>query len=119
MDNRTTSEVITKLGDDIEKCHKSLILAIDNGVVDDKGEVAADYEYHARQLIRAIFAFIESVTFSIKVHAAGYCLDNDQDISYAERYFATDIEHKITDNGKIIERKAHISLSSAGSGHPF
>jgi hypothetical protein len=69
MRERTTSELIETLGDDIDRCHRELIGSIDRGDVDPSGNVYADYEYHARQLIRAIFAFVEAVTFSIKVQA--------------------------------------------------
>jgi hypothetical protein len=74
MSDRTTSELIEALGDDIDRCHREVIESIDAGEAGPNGDVYADYEYHARQLIRAIFAFIEAVTFSVKVKAAEYCL---------------------------------------------
>lgn len=111
MDERTTSELITTLGDDIYRIHGELIDAIDAGNADSNGDIEADYEYHGRQLIRAIFAFIEAVTFSVKVNAAGYCLNNNLDISDAERFFAVDVEYVLTDKGEVIERPAHIRLT--------
>jgi hypothetical protein len=59
MSDRTTSELIETLGDDIDRCHRELIVSIDAGEVTLNGDVDADYEYQARHLIRAIFAFIE------------------------------------------------------------
>ena len=39
------------------------------------------------------------------------CINNDRDITDAERFFATDIDHILTEKGEIIERPAHIRLS--------
>ena len=111
MNERTTEELITTLGNDISRSHDELISAIDAGDVDSNGDVDADYEYHGRQLIRAIFAFIEAVTFSVKVNAAGFCLEHNLDISDAERFFAVDIEYVLTDKGAVVERQAHIRLA--------
>ncbi len=111
MSERTTSELIETVGDDIDRCHRELIGSIDDGDVDANGDVYADYEYHARQLIRAIFAFVEAVTFSIKVQAAVYCLNHNRGISDAERFFAAIVEHILTDRGEVVERPARIRLA--------
>lgn len=111
MEERTTEELINVLGTDVDRCYASLIDAIDNGETDENGNVSADYEFYARQLIRAIFALIEGVTFSIKVNAAELCIQNKRDISDAERFFATDTDYVLTDKGQVIERPAHIRLS--------
>jgi hypothetical protein len=112
MVERTTAELIEKLGDDITICHGELIRAIDAGDVDENGDVDADYEYHARQLIRAIFAFIEAVTFSAKIKAVEYCLDRGFEISEAERFLAADLEHVLTDDGQVVERPARLRLAA-------
>jgi hypothetical protein len=111
MVDRTTQELIDTLGDDVTRCHEELILSIDDGITDSDGSIDADYEYHARQLVRSIFAFIEGVTFSMKVKAANYCLQNNKDITDAERFFAVDIDHTLTDKGLVIEKPAYIRLS--------
>jgi hypothetical protein len=111
MSDRTTSELIEALGNDIDRCHRELIESFDAGEVSPDGDVYADYEYHARQLIRAIFAFIEAVTFSVKVKAVEYCLQHKRHISDAERLLAVDIEHVLSDKGEIVERPAHIRLA--------
>ena len=111
MENRSTSELIETLGNDVTKCHEELLKAIDEGTVDSDGNVDADYEYHARQLVRTILAFIEGVTFSMKVKAASHCLDNRIEITDGERFFAVDKDHILTDKGRVIERPAHIRLS--------
>ena len=111
MTERTTSELIEVLGNDVSRCHLELIGSIDAGQVDENGDVDADYEYHSRQLIRAIFAFIEAVTFSVKVWAAHHCMKHNRDISDGERFFSVDIEHSLTNTGVVKERAAHIRLA--------
>jgi hypothetical protein len=111
MNDRTTSELMEALGADIDRCHRELIASIDAGHVDANGEVHADYEYHARQLIRAIFSFIEAVTFSVKVNAIEHCLNHNRHVSEAERFLAVDVEHVLSDKGEIVERPAHIRLA--------
>ena len=111
MDERTTSELIETLGDDVFRCHGELLASIDEGTIDPNGGVYADYEYHARHLVRAIFTFIEAVTFSVKAHAAQYCLEHDRDISPSERFYSIDIEYILTDKGEVVERAAHIKLA--------
>jgi hypothetical protein len=55
MSERTTSEVVETLGNDINRCN--------------------------RELVRAIFAFIEAVTFSVKIDAAIFCMDSKIELS--------------------------------------
>ena len=110
MEDRTTKELIETLGNDVDRCHQELIHAIDEGTTDSNGNVDADYGYQARQLVRAIFAFIEAVTFSAKVEAAEYCLDHNRDLTDAERFFATDTDYILNDKGRVVERPAHIRL---------
>ena len=108
---RKTSEIINTLGEDCERCHGELIKAIDAGERDIDGNITADHEYQARQLIRSIFAYIEAVTFSVKAWSANYCMEHDIYISPQERYFATDTEYELNDKGEIIETVAKISLT--------
>lgn len=108
---RTTQEVMDALGEDYDRCYSALIQCIDEGERDADGNVVADYEFFARQLIRAAFAYIEAVTFSLKVHSAGQCLERGFDISPEERYFATDVEFELNEKGEVVERPAKISLA--------
>lgn len=110
-DERTTREVIELLGEDCDRCHTQLLESTDNGEVDKDGSVEADYEFHARQLIRAIFAYIEAVTFSVKAWSAKQCMEHDIEITPQERYFATDTEYELNDRGEIVETTARISLA--------
>lgn len=79
-DERTTQEVIHLLGEDVERCHGALLAAIDAGERDADGNVDADYEFHAHQLIRTVFAYIEATTFSVKASSAWKCMEEDIDI---------------------------------------
>jgi len=110
-DERTTREVIEVLGEDCARCHAELLAAIDGGDVLEGGTIDADYEFHARQLIRAIFAHIEAVTFSVKAWSAGHCMEAGIDITPQERYFATDTEYELNERGEVVETTAKISLA--------
>ena len=109
--DESTSAVIETLADDVDRCYQTLFKSFDEGTWDSDGLLDADYEYHARMLIRAIFAYIEGVTFSVKAYAAHMCLERDIEISDAERFFAIDLEFLISSNGEVKERSAHIRLA--------
>lgn len=110
-DERTTQEVILLLGDDCHRCKAELIASIDAGNRQHDGYVEADYEFHARQLIRAVFAYIEATTFSVKASSAWRCMEENIDITPQERYFATDTEYELNDRGELVEAIAKISLA--------
>jgi hypothetical protein len=100
------------LSEDCDRCHEQLLAAIDAGTKDASGNVfSPDYEFHARQLIRASFAFIEAVTFSVKAWSAAHCMDNGIDITPQERYFAIDTEYELNEKGVLVEAVAKISLA--------
>lgn len=100
-----------QLGEDCDRCHAQLIACIDTGVVDDDGSVHADYEFYARQLIRAVFAYIEATTFSVKAWSAAHCMEQGIDITPQERYFATDTEYELNERGDVVEAVAKIPLA--------
>ncbi len=110
-DEDTTGEVIEVLGNDCEHCHAALIAAIDAEETDADGNFESDYEFYARQLIRAVFAYIEAITFSVKASSAWRCMEENIDISPQERYFAVDTEYEINDRGEVVEASAKISLA--------
>jgi len=74
--------------------------------------VNADYEFFARQLIRAVFAYIEGITFSVKVRAAAHCIENGVEISPQDRFFAADIDHFLDEKGQVVEQRAMLRLAS-------
>ena len=110
-DERTTQELMEQLGEDCDRCHSMLVECIDAGMVDTDGGVFAEYEFFARQLIRAIFAYIEAVTFSVKAWSAARCMEIGIDITPQERYFATDTEYELDEKGEVVEAIAKISLA--------
>jgi hypothetical protein len=112
MDERTTAELIEKLGDDVARCHAGLIEAIDEGGIDRDGGVSADYEYHARQLIRSILAYIEGVTFSVKIKCVDHCLRAGIEVSDNERYLAVEVDPELNEKGEVVERSSKLRLMS-------
>jgi hypothetical protein len=112
VEERTTAELIINLGNDVDRCHKALIEAIDAGSVDDDRSVTADYGFFARQLVRAVFAYIEGITFSVKVSAAERCLASGVDISPQERFFAVDVNHSLDERGEVVEQRAMLRLAA-------
>lgn len=108
-DENSTESLILTLAEDVRRCHKALLDEIDAGEVDDKGNVSID-DFHARQLIRALFAYIEGIIFSVKITAATKCLDDDVEISPPERYIAGEVGYDLNDKGEIVERPARLRL---------
>jgi hypothetical protein len=111
MVERTTAELIETLGDDVDKCYEGLEASFNNGKRNPDGTIDADYEYHARQMIRAIFAFIEAVTFSVKIKAADHCVGHGRRLTEGERHFVGEYEYALKDNGDVYDRPAHIRLT--------
>ena len=95
MEERTTKELIQTLGEYFERCYQGLLQSFDEGTTDEDGNLDADYEFHARQLIRAVFAYIEGVTFSVKVTAAVDCMQRSIEISPQERYIAIEVDYEL------------------------
>ncbi len=65
MEERTTKELVETLGEDFKRCYEGLLQSFDDGTLDEDGYLDADYEFHARQLTRAVLTYIEGVTFSM------------------------------------------------------
>ncbi len=113
MEERTTQELILTLDDDYFRCYRNILQSFDDGTIDDEGNLDADYEFHARQLIRAAFAYIEGLTFSVKITAANMCLQRGIEISPAERYMAAEVEYELNDKGEVVECPARIRLTQS------
>jgi hypothetical protein len=110
MSDRTTGELIETLGKDIDRCFRGIDGALKRGKRLPDGAIEANYEYHGRQFIRSIFAFIEAVTFSVKINAAARCDEEGLGLTQAERLFVAEVEFGLKDNGQVVERRAHIKL---------
>jgi hypothetical protein len=110
VQERTTKELIEKLGEDVQRCHAGLVQSIDAGEKNSDGTVTADYEYHARQLIRGILAYVEGITFSVKVSAADRCLGAGFEMSDLERQLVVEVSGQLNDKGEVVERPAKLRL---------
>lgn len=100
------------LGEDVERCHGELVECLNRGETDADGAISADYEYYARQLIRAIIAYIEGVTYSIKLWAILRCKQSGIEFSDHELYMAFEIDSELNDKGEVVERPARIRLAN-------
>lgn len=111
MEERTTSELIEKLGSDVDRCHAELIEALDNASIELGEYNSSEFEFEARQLIRSILAYIEAVTFSVKVKCVQRCMDSGIPVSPLEKLMAIEVSAEINDTGEIVERPARIRLA--------
>lgn len=109
MDYADIEELIAILGADFDKCYDSLLEDIQEGECVD-GLTHADYEFSARQLVRAAFAYIEGVMFSIKLVAVSDAKMNNVKLLYPEVNYAFELADQIDDVGRIKQVDARISL---------
>lgn len=100
------------LGDDVQRCHRELWACLKAGDRNDDSTISADYEYHARQLIRSILAYIEAVTFSVKLWSIVRCDRESIPVSAHERYAAIERDVDLSDKGELEERSAKLRLVS-------
>jgi len=112
MDNRSTAELIVKLNDDIVRCRFMLTEALNKLESNESGDAYAEYEHHARNLIRSVLAFIEAVTFSVKVSSINKCLNSGIELTFHERYLAIEQTSELSEDGKIKLRSAKLRLAS-------
>lgn len=108
---RTTRELIEALGEDYDRCYREILKSFGDGTIYADGNLDADYEFQARQLVRAVFAYIEGVTFSMKTSAAWKCMQDGVEITPQERYIAAEVEYRINDKGEVVERPAQVTLT--------
>lgn len=111
MSERDTGELIRVLGDDFQRCYGNVIADVEAGNRNEDGSIEADHEFNARQLIRAAFAYLEGVTYSIKIAAVDDAIEKGVEITPEEVNFAFEISHSLSDKGRIVERSAHINLA--------
>lgn len=108
-EERTLNDLIDVLEKDVGRCHDNLRDAIDAHKADLELSIGIGFE--SRQLIRAIFAYLEGLTFAIKIRAVQHSIEKQDPVSQAEHDFALEIDHQITDRGEIAERPAPINFS--------
>tara|TARA_A200000113_G_scaffold220661_1_gene231179 strand:+ start:538 stop:1125 length:588 start_codon:yes stop_codon:yes gene_type:complete len=111
MDERSTSELIVTLGEDFQRCYSNVIKDIENGEKQEDGSTLAEHEFNARQLVRAGFAYIEGVSFAMKIAAIDDAIENGIELTQAEIDFAFEVSHQLNEKGNVVEVSAHINLT--------
>lgn len=111
MSERSNSELILTLSEDFQRCCLNVKKDVDEGEKQEDNSTIADHEFNARQLVRAGFAYIEGVSFSLKVAAIDDAIDNGVELTQAEIDFAFEISHQLNEHGYIVEGAAHIKLT--------
>ncbi|OXY83511.1 hypothetical protein [Oceanimonas doudoroffii] len=111
MSERGTGELILTLGEDFQRCYTNVLKDIEEGEKQEDGTTLADHEFNARQLVRAGFAYIEGVSFSLKVAAIDDAIDNGIELTQAEIDLAFEVSHQLNDKGEIVAVSAHINLT--------
>ncbi len=112
MDTENTLELINELRHDFMRCADSVVLAVQSGELMEDGTTMANTVFDSRQLIRALFAYIEGATFTIKTIAIQICLNRGRELSVGEQFVAAEIRHELNDHGKVVERKAKLRFTS-------
>lgn len=103
-DDRTTEYVIETLGEDIDKAFKRLSKSFD-----DRGPDGAEYEESdARDLYRAVFAYIEGTSFSARMSSAEKLLKNGK-LDQVERLVVGELTLDLRD-GDVIDKPMKITL---------
>lgn len=112
VSERSTAELIETLAEDVDRCHAELVATIDGVKPEEDGSVHVEYEFHARQLIRAIFAYFEGVIFSVKVSSMTKCLDLGIKVTDHERYLAVEIDAGLNEKGEVEESPSRLRFAS-------
>lgn len=105
---RSTEELIIKLGADRDQCLDAIMKTFDG---EKKIFDQERFDFHARQLIRSSFAYIEGVVFSLKLTAANKCMRHGLSLSPQERYLCIEIGYDLNDKGEVVERPIQIRLA--------
>lgn len=103
-DNRSTAELILVLGKDFERLQQRMVTSAKRGHLTE-----ADAS-HARNLVRALFAYIEGALFVMKTDALFVAEDNGVDLSFPEHALAFEQRFELNDRGEMAQRSAHIPL---------
>jgi len=108
-EERTLNDLIAVLDEDVERCHDNMRNAMDAHKSDPELSIGIDFE--SRQLIRAIFAYLEGLTFAIKIRAVQRSIEQKDLVIQVEHDFAVEVDYHLTDKGDIVQRPALINLS--------
>ncbi|WPL17828.1 hypothetical protein Thiowin_02870 [Thiorhodovibrio winogradskyi] len=111
MDERTTADLLEALDSDYQRCYQQIITRLDEGERDEKGNISADYEFEARQLIRAAFAYIEGAVFVIKIEASFNCEEKGIELTPQQHHFIFEADFDLNDKGEVVQKPAKIPLA--------
>lgn len=106
----TTAKLIEALQEDVDRCFELVKQQLDVATRIEGG-IEADYEFAARQLVRAVFAFFEGMTFSLKMKGLQSCVENGLQVSEADRLMCAETRYELNEKGEIVERTAMLPLS--------
>jgi hypothetical protein len=112
MDDRSTAELMDRLGDDVSRCFDSIVDEIDNHYTDADGNTVEEWDFHARQLIRSVLAYIEAVTYSLKFSCLIRCEEEGIKINSDEKGFILEIKSILNNKGEITRSSSKINLAS-------
>jgi hypothetical protein len=99
------------LAADYERCHTEVLHFLDAFKRKPTRKLRKEYEFHARQYIRAVFAYIEALTYSVKAKSAWRCMRYKIPLSSAEQFLSIDMSYEVNDKGVVVETPARISLA--------
>ena len=107
VDDRSTGYVIETLGEDVDRAYKRVSKNFDNPDSD-----GAEYdESDARDLYRAVFAYIEGLSFSVKVSSAAKLVEKGE-LDRAQFLVAAELTLDVRD-GEIFEKPLRASLEES------
>lgn len=108
---RTTGDLLVELDSDYRRCYEMIIQRLDEGISHNDGSVSAEYEFEARQFIRATFAYIEGATFILKIEAHFKAKENGVELLPQQIHFIFESDFILTDNGEVQVKPTKIALS--------
>lgn len=110
MTDDTTERLITTLSADVIHAHRDLVASFQEKPAQSGGSIKGDTGYFSRQLIRSVVAYIEAVSFSMKLGATALCMQRGIEVTDFERFAAIELDAEVSENGTVVERPARIRL---------
>lgn len=108
---QTTGDLLETLDSDYRRCYSQVLMRLEEGERSEDGCISADYEFDARQLIRAAFAYIEGAIYLLKIEALFNFEENGIELSPQQSHFIFEANFDLNDKGEIVQRPAKIPLT--------
>lgn len=109
-DDRTTAELLVTLDSDYRKCYQHVIRQLNLADKTSDGQILADTDFEARQLIRTAFAYIEGATFVLKTEATFNAEEKNVELTAQQQHFIFEADFEINDKGQVKQKAAKIPL---------